>query len=126
MAKKFFVVGNALVEKDNIALRIMPMLKKAFPDVEFVELDPNEDVEEEEVNIIDAAEGVDDVVLLNDLEKIYTPNIHTMHDFGIGMYLKILMEAGLIRKVNIIAIPTDMKENDAFRKVKDIIISILS
>ncbi len=39
-----FVFGNPLMERDSLPLQILPGLRKMFPSVEFVELDPSEDL----------------------------------------------------------------------------------
>jgi len=113
MKRKFFVVGNVLVESDSLALRLLPHLRKRFPCFEFLELDPNEDIEEEEVNIIDVAVGIDKVMLIDDINIIDEGRVYSMHDFGIGMQLKILKELGKVRRVNIIAIPYNMHVKEA-------------
>ena len=33
---KFLVFGNPIIERDNLALKLLPKLKKEFPEIEFV------------------------------------------------------------------------------------------
>ena len=80
-----YVVGNLLVEEDNIALKIMNRLQNEFPHVEFRELDPAENIpEEKELFLIDAAEGIESVLLLDDIDKIQRTQAYSLHDFDLG------------------------------------------
>ena len=117
------MVGNKMVDWDSITLRIAPTLRKIFKGCDFIELEPEEDINpvDDEVNIIDAATGIDDVKLINDIDRIKGRRIYSMHDFGIDVQLKLLIEIKKIKKINIIAIPYNMDEKEALKKVANII-----
>jgi Ni,Fe-hydrogenase maturation factor len=122
-----YVVGNLLVEEDNIALKIMNRLQNEFPHVEFRELDPAENIpEEKELFLIDAAEGIESVLLLDDIDKIQRTQAYSLHDFDLGMTLKLMKKAGKLDKVKIICVPQRMEEQEAFEKVSDEIRKILA
>lgn len=40
---KIYVFGNILVDIDSLPIKLIPLLQKEFPDIEFCELDPSED-----------------------------------------------------------------------------------
>ena len=42
---KVFVFGNPLVEKDSLVLKMLPELRRRFPEIEFQEVDPTEGLE---------------------------------------------------------------------------------
>jgi hypothetical protein len=43
--QKIFIFGNEDLEMDSLPLRILPMLRQRFPEIDFVTTDPNEDIE---------------------------------------------------------------------------------
>ncbi len=116
---KVFIFGNIDLQNDSLPLRILPALKKEFPNIQFEIKDPNEewDSESEELVILDTAVGIRDVEVFNSLE-IFTkiPNI-TMHDFDALTNLRYLQKLGKIKKVKIIAVPPGMLESEAIKKV---------
>lgn len=113
---KILVVGNPLLKNDSLPLKILPKLKKVFQEIEFKEIDPSEDFQLEGKNllIIDSAKGIGKVVLLEDLAKICNGKIFSLHDFDLGMTLKLLKKANLIESVKIICIPWKAQEKYAF------------
>lgn len=122
---KVLVFGNILVEKDNIVLKIMPDLKKEFPEIEFKELDANEDLQKQgkELKIIDVAEDLDKVKgikisSLEDFNRILTNKVYSMHDFDLGYNLKLLKKMNLIDEVEIICVPMNIKEKEALNQIQ--------
>ena len=122
---KFLVFGNSLVKKDNLALKLLPKLKKEFPKIEFKELDPTENLEEEIENkklfILDVAEGIDEVKLIKDIEKLELIKSCSMHDFDLAYNLKLLKKIGKLKEVEIIGVPMEAREEEALREVKEVL-----
>lgn len=118
MKPRVLVFGNPLVEKDSVPLKIIGRLREKFPEVEFVEFDAAEDLEREggELLIIDAVDGIDDVRVLGleDVDKIMAPKAYSMHDFDLGVTLKLLKKMKMIDSVAVIGVPTTMGAEDAF------------
>lgn len=116
---KILVFGNPLLEKDSIALQIMPELQKKFPKIEFVEFDAVEDLEKEgpELSILDAVEGIKKCELITDLSLLQkTSRNVSMHDFDLGQTLLLLQKMGLVKKATIIGIPTHYKSKKALEE----------
>lgn len=124
--KKILVFGNPLTKKDNIALKILPSLRKKFPEIEFMEFDPTEGIENEGANltIIDAVEGAKEVIVLTekDFGKIESGKIFSVHDFDLGQTLKLLKKAKILEKATIFGIPQKMEKNRAFAEISKKII----
>ncbi len=125
---KILVFGNLLVEEDNLALELLPKLKKEFPEIEFIETDSTESLEQfgPELKIIDVSPGIDKIKILDiknekDLEILNTSKIFSMHDFDLGYNLKLLKKLNKIDSAEIICIPMNMKKEKAFEEVKKII-----
>lgn len=122
---KILVFGNSLVEKDSLALKILPRLKKEFPDIDFKELDPCENIEAEienkKLRILDVVENAESVTLLRDIDKLRTDKVYSMHDFDLAYNLKLLKKIGKLEKVEIIGIPWNLGEEEAFQESAKII-----
>jgi Ni,Fe-hydrogenase maturation factor len=104
---KILVVGNPLVPEDSIPVRLLPDLRKAFPKFEFEEIDGVENIEDEgrDLVIIDSATTIKKVEIITDLDSIRLEKIYTMHDFDLGITLKLLKKMGKIDSVLIFAVP---------------------
>ncbi len=120
---KILVFGNPLIEKDSLALRILPKLRDTFPNIEFKEIEPSESLEKEGKNltILDVGENIDKVEIIDDIDKLQIGRIYTLHDFDLTYNLKLLKKIGKIKKVKIICIPQDMDENKAFSQIQFIL-----
>jgi len=116
---RIFVFGNPLLEEDSLPLKLVPLLKKEFPGIEFIELDPNEGLEalEGEANIIDTAFGIKKVQLIEDIEKIQDSPGVSMHDLDLGFSLKLLKKMGRLGKVRIFGIPPNLSEKEALKQL---------
>ena len=127
---KILVFGNSLEEKDSLALKIMPRLREEFPQVEFKEFDPTENLEEEiengKLRILDVVEGINKVIIIKDIEQLKQDKIYSMHDFDLGFNLKLLHKIGKLKEVEIIGLPMKMKEEEAIEKVKELMNRIIS
>ena len=121
--RKVLVFGNPLLEEDNLPLRLLPALRKKFPRIEFVEADPN-DFDYNAGLIIDTAKGVRDVVLIDDMRKLQTGKIFSMHEMDLGQTLRLAAAAGLLKEVKIIAVPANISPKKALDKVVKIITAI--
>ena len=113
--KTIYVFGNPLVKEDSLPLKLIDKLKKEFPYLKFKEFDTVEDLElEKELNIIDTVKGIKKVELIEDIDKIITDKIYSMHDFDLGYNLKLLKKMKMIDKVRIFGVPADISENKVF------------
>lgn len=122
---KILIFGNSLVEQDNLPIRLIPKLKQEFPNFQFIHLDPTEDLQSYGPNltIIDTAQEINQVQLLTlssieDFNKFKINKIYTMHDFDLGYNLKLLKKLNLIDKVQIVCIPQNISEQEAFHQTQ--------
>ena len=121
--KRISLFGNPLIEKDSLPLKILSKLRKRFPDIEFVVEDPTETLNppQEEWWIIDSAEGIDEVKLIEDISKFETSKSASVHDYDLAFELNLLKKLGKLPKLIIIAIPFDMSEKEAFTKISKLL-----
>lgn len=122
---KVLVFGNILFKGDNISIKLIPKLREKFTEINFVEFDPIENLQDygKRLKIIDSVKGIDKVKLLNlksdrDFEKIELTKSCSMHDFDLGYNLKLLKKMNLIDGVEIICVPMNIKEKEAFNQVQ--------
>ncbi|MFH0971416.1 MAG: hypothetical protein V1835_02505 [Candidatus Micrarchaeota archaeon] len=116
---KILVFGNPLVPEDSTPIKILPKLQKAFPGIEFKELDAAEQVEDEGKNlvIIDSVSGINKIEVIEDLNSIQLQKIYSMHDFDLGITLKLLKKMGRIDSVMIFGVPLKYPEREAYREL---------
>lgn len=122
---KVLVFGNPFVKEDFLALKIIPLLKKEFPKIDFKEFDSAEDLQKEGRNLIilDAVENLREVKLfefnsLEDFDKIQANKVYSMHDFDLGYNLKLLKKINLLDKVRVIGVPFEIEEKEAFNQIQ--------
>jgi len=119
---KMYVFGNSEIREDSIALRIVPQLKKRFPEVQFILHSSIDEIEPSHtICILDSAIGINEVLLITNIKQLKQSKSSTQHDFDISFQLQFLQKIGKIKKVNIIAIPTNFDEEKAVKKASEII-----
>jgi len=117
-----------MVKQDSIPLKLLGRLRKKFPQIEFREFDPNENLENEgkELNIIDAVEGIEKVTLITDIDSIKTSRLYSMHDFDLGYSLRLLKKLNYLNGVKIFGVPMKITEQEALRQLTALISASLS
>jgi len=123
MKQKIYIFGNPLLPFDSLPIRLAPRLQAALPEFEFIVVDPNENLKpvDKELIIIDTVEGIDKITVIDDIDKIKTEKIYSLHDFDLGYNLKLLQKLGELERVKIIGIPMEGDE----KTIVDQLINIL-
>jgi Ni,Fe-hydrogenase maturation factor len=123
MKKTIYIFGNPLFEFDNLPIKLIPKLKKEFPKINFKLTDPNENLkpDNKKLIIIDTILNIDKVTVLDDLEKIETQKLYSMHDFDLGFNLKLLKKIGKLNEVLIFGVPQDIEKEEAFKQLVETI-----
>ena len=115
---KIYVFGNTLLKKDSLAVELSKKLKKYFPKIDFAHLDPNEEIKEKEIIILDVADGIKKVSIIKNINQLKQEKRFSLHDFDVGFSLKLMEKIGLIKKIKIIAIPINYNKKKAYEEVK--------
>jgi Ni,Fe-hydrogenase maturation factor len=71
--------------------------------------------------IIDTVEGIKKVALIDDLKKLKTEKIYSLHDFDLSFNLKLLQKIGRLKKVKIIGVPMDGDKRKILEQLKEFI-----
>lgn len=120
-----YLVGNPLVPDDSLPFRIREKLSRRLPSFNFQELDPNENIENltGTLYLIDTAQGLKKVQLLENIDQLKVEYVCSPHDFDLAYTLKLLKKIGQIKDVKIFGLPMGMDEEEAVRQLVPLLIS---
>ncbi len=117
-----FIFGNEDLPEDSLPLRLIPHLKKIFPKWAFVTLDPNEEWEvPKDMLILDTVVSIETVSVFHNLSHFIQAPRLTCHDFDAYANLLFLQKLKKIEKVTIIGVPPTTEEDEALRKVVELL-----
>lgn len=117
------VFGNPLLQEDSLPLKLIPDLKKSFPNFNFLDLDPTENLEDygRNLTIIDTIVGIEKVTVFNSLDDFKDNKVISMHDFDLLYNLKLLKKLDKLDSVKIIGIPVEATKEEALDGIKKIL-----
>ncbi len=108
---QIFIFGNPDLEMDSLPIRLLPVLEKRFPDIDFVVLDPNEEWKiPEEMVMIDTVVGIKELTVFNDLKHFIEAPRVSVHDFDAFFNLIYLQKLGKLKKIKIFGLPSGVDE----------------
>jgi hypothetical protein len=120
MPKKIIhIFGNILLPFDSLPLKLQPELQKALPEIDFVISDPNENIKpvNKELVIIDTVLDIDEIKIIKNIDQIQDNQTYSMHDFDLGLNLKLLQKIGELEKITIFGVPPDMDKKNALEQL---------
>lgn len=103
------VFGNETEEADNLAVRLVPELRKRMKRVDFRIMDPTESIEppSDPWIILDVGVGIEKVTVVEDLTQLDYVKGSSVHDYDVYLDLRIREKLGQLPKLKIILIPFD-------------------
>ncbi len=120
--KYVLAFGNPYVEEDSLAVDIADFfLKHPVPGVEFHKcIAPDEIMNylDKDFFILDVVAGIDDVMLIEDIDSLANEPKASVHDFDLGFFLRMMKELGSLDSVRIIGIPKK-SSNDLDKQAVD-------
>ncbi len=119
-----YIFGNTLLNFDNLPIKLVPELRKLFPDINFIIQDPNENLKfpkNGELIIIDTVVGINKVAIIDDIKKLETSKIYSMHDFDLGFNLKLLKKIGRLKKIIIFGLPIKINKKTAIKQLTELL-----
>lgn len=120
--QKIYIFGNPLLEYDNIPLKLHTALSNKFSNIDFIEIDPNENLHpiDGKLTIIDTIADIDEVTIIDNIDDIdpieRNPN-YSLHDLDLGFTLKLLKKIGLLKEILIFGVPQNIKKQDALEQL---------
>ncbi len=117
-----YIFGNPLLAYDNTPFALVDELRKEFPDINFVETDPNENIHPHDgmLVIIDTVADIDEVIVIDDItdiDKIVTNPNYSMHDLDLGFMLKLLKKIGELTDILIFGVPQKNKKRVVYKQL---------
>jgi len=118
-----YIFGNALLECDNMPIKLIFDLQKKFPQLNFKTIDPSENLkfDSEKPIIIDTVKGINRVVLIQNLEQIKSSNVYSLHDFDLGFNLKLMQKIGKISSAKIFGVPQNQPKEKTLSQLEFLI-----
>lgn len=116
---EIWIFGNPDDAADNLPLRLLPKLRKVFPNAQFIPLDPNEDREPpaDRLIVLDTAHGIKRVKMFSSLDAFEPAPRVTLHDFDAYAHLKLLEKLKKLPLTTIIGVPANYDEAKALDEV---------
>lgn len=116
---EILLFGNPSMELDNLAIKVGVELEREGRSVRHL-VDPLEllDVNLAESLILDVAVGIDDVKLIDNVDRLVLGRLCSLHDFDMAYFLKLLKQMGKLDAVRIVALPQSMSLEEALEKVR--------
>ena len=122
---KYFILafGNELIEQDNLAVKISKELKLENADVErcYSVNDLFKYQNYENIFILDVVRNLNKVTLIEDINKIKTHKLYSLHDFDLGFFLKLMKQLGKLKEIKIIGIPQKGDKEIIKKEIKEIL-----
>jgi len=114
------------MKEDSLVLKILPELKKLFPQIKFETVDPNENFPpkgEENLIILDTVMGIKKPMILDldDFNKKKKTPI-TPHDYDLLFHLLFLKKMKKIEKVIILGIPFNRKRGEIVKFIATLLL----
>ena len=104
-----YVFGNQDIKEDKNAFLVARYLEKKMPEIDFKLMGINDEISFQNENpvIMDVVDGIKEVMLFDDIDKVIMPPRVSAHDFDLGFQLKYLRKIGKIKSALIIGIPME-------------------
>lgn len=122
--REVYIFGNPALAADALPVKILPELKKRFPEIDFQIKDPNEDFElPVGAIIIDCAAGLREPRVFDSLDEFEPPPRLTLHDFDLYSHLQLLKKIGKLPKsLKIIGLPPEISEEKAIKFIANFLL----
>ncbi|MFH1111954.1 MAG: hypothetical protein V1712_02690 [Patescibacteria group bacterium] len=117
-----WLFGNPDLNQDNLPIKLLPKLKKHFPQINFVVQDPNEEWQlPNKLYIIDTVQNLEQVKVFTSLDNFSKHSAVTLHDFDLGMQLQFLKKLGRLPPLVIFGVPMNISETKALTQLLPIL-----
>jgi len=105
---KLYVFGNEYLEQDSMARKVAKHLQKLIKNIEVVHCrSPDDLLSEDDIIILDVVKDIKEPVLVEDIGKLKTGKIISMHDFDLGFFLKLIDKIGIKKNIKIVGVPSE-------------------
>lgn len=118
-----FVFGNPDFRPDSLPIRILPKLKKRFPEIRFIIKDPNEEwkIPRKHLCLIDTVVGIKKVTIFHDISVFRKSPRATLHDFDAYANLLLLKKLNKLPDCAIIGLPPHYNSKKAYNETVNLL-----
>ncbi|MBO3801929.1 MAG: hypothetical protein QXS21_07040 [Thermoproteota archaeon] len=118
---KVYYIGNELIEKDTIHIKVCEKLKGTLNDVDFIRL--NDPLELLEVNtfpvvLVDSALGIKEVMIVDSPQMLLDESIVSAHFLNLAFCIKLCTTMNINFKFKAICIPINTSLEEAVNEVR--------
>ncbi|OIO61853.1 hypothetical protein AUJ69_04050 [Candidatus Woesearchaeota archaeon CG1_02_47_18] len=119
-----YCFGNRELKRDNIAVRLASSLK--VKGIRFESVEPLQLIDKAggELILLDAAEGVDRVTVIDEIDALAASRLFTLHDLDLGFFLRLMRAMGRLNNIRIICVPRSYDIKKAGAEVKEALASL--
>lgn len=127
MPQNIYILGNPLLDFDNLPIHLKPELEKAFPNLIFEVIDPNDNLHPDNglLVIIDTVINIEGPVLIKSIDDLVLSPRYSMHDLDLAFNLKLLAKMGKLERVFIVGLPPDYDAEQGLKKVTEILTELM-
>ena len=105
---KISVFGNPNLPEDSAALKLIPQLKRKYPQAQILVEDPTEGLKPaNDWLIVDVCREIEQITEFTDLDQFAAMRRVSVHDYEVITELKLLKKLGKIKKLKILAVPVN-------------------
>ncbi len=120
------VFGNPHLKEDNFALKVAEELRKSeVKNLRIEHCVVFDDIfkykNHERLYLMDVVEGVKRVTIFDNIDKIKSNRLFSLHDFDLGFYLKLMRTIGKLRRITVIGVPVKGDKKAMARKVRELL-----
>jgi len=122
-----YCLGNMLLPRDSLPLKILPRLKRKLPGFNFIKYDPTEELpdEAEKLVLIDTVLGIKKITIFNSLSAFSpSPNV-SVHDYDLFLELSLRKKLRKLNDFLIIGVPDHILPDKAVAELCEILVNQL-
>ena len=101
---KIYYFGNDLVAEDSLAVRVGKAI--TLENVDFIHCDdPLQLLDEQEITLLDVAEGIDTLQIIEGIEQLEQYHLLSVHDLDLGFFLELFKRLGKKQHITLYLLP---------------------
>ena len=116
--RQLFVFGNEFLADDAFAREVASDLGDIFDVVHCRSPEQLLDTDSDELNILDVVRGIENPMMITDIDRIRTRSMISLHDFDLGFFLHLMEGMGMRKFVRIFGVPETGNSKEVARVIK--------
>lgn len=115
---KVYILGNDIVDIDALPSKLAPFLRKSFPQIDFVSIDPTENFLPEDGSlIIDVAYGLNEMQIFESVGQFMISKRVSVHDYDLSLHLALLLKLKKLNNLKLMTVPVNFSIGDALKYI---------